>query len=228
MKGSITGLVPVKGSSERVKRKNLRDFAGTSIYEVKLNQLKEAEGFEDIIVSSEDKIILEIAKNNGFNIHKRDPKYSTSQIPMSEVYSYIASEIEGENIAWINVTNPLADPKIYSEAIKIYHEMDEKYDCLLSSTKIQENFFYKDKPINFKPFPWPRSQDLNPLVSLTFTINILKRENMISWGSCVGSSPYFYYLDKVESWDIDDQADFDFCEMIYKKKLHIPQVHKEK
>tara|TARA_B100001027_G_C16260337_1_gene329080 strand:- start:479 stop:1144 length:666 start_codon:yes stop_codon:yes gene_type:complete len=218
MKGSITGLVPVKGSSERVKRKNLRDFAGTSIYEVKLNQLKEAEGFEDIIVSSEDKIILEIAKNNGFSTHKRDPKYSTSHIPMSEVYSYIASEIDGENIAWINVTNPLAGPKIYSEAIKIYHDMDEKYDCLLSSTKIQENFFYQEKPVNFKPFPWPRSQDLNPLVSLTFTINILKRNNMIKWGSCVGNSPYFYFLDKLNSWDIDDQTDFDFCEFLFKQR----------
>tara|TARA_S200000501_G_scaffold374272_1_gene423414 strand:- start:1145 stop:1810 length:666 start_codon:yes stop_codon:yes gene_type:complete len=218
MKGSITGLVPVKGNSERVKRKNLRDFAGTSIYEVKLNQLKEAEGFEDIIVSSEDKIILEIAKKNGFSTHKRDPKYSTSHIPMSEVYSYIASEIDGENIAWINVTNPLAGPKIYSEAIKIYHEMDEKYDCLLSSTKIQENFFYQEKPINFIPFPWPRSQDLNPLVSLTFTINILKRNNMIKWGSCVGNSPYFYFLDKLNSWDIDDQTDFDFCEFLFKQR----------
>tara|TARA_B100001063_G_scaffold247388_1_gene294196 strand:- start:17614 stop:18300 length:687 start_codon:yes stop_codon:yes gene_type:complete len=228
MKGSITGIVPVKGSSERVKQKNLRDFAGTSIYEIKLNQLKEAEGFEDIIVSSEDETVLEIAKNNGFNIHNRDPKYSTSHIPMSEVYSYIAAEIGGENIAWINVTNPLAGPKIYSEATKKYHDIDKKYDCLLSSINLQENVFYQGKPINFSPYPWPKSQDLQGLASLTFTINILKRKDMIKWGSCVGESPYFYYLDKIESWDIDDQADFDFCEMIYKKKLHIPKAHKEK
>ena len=28
MKGSVVGLIPVKGSSDRVKQKNLRDFAG--------------------------------------------------------------------------------------------------------------------------------------------------------------------------------------------------------
>ena len=82
----------------------------------------------------------------------------------------------------------------------------------------KENVFYNGKPVNFSPSPWPRSQDLYGLASLTFTINILKREDMISWGSCVGSSPYFYYLDKLESWDIDDQTDFDFCEFLYKKK----------
>ena len=42
---------------------------------------------------------------------------------------------------------------------------------------------------------------------------------MVNWGSCVGNSPYFYYLDRVESWDIDDQEDFDYCEMIYNKKI---------
>tara|TARA_B100001142_G_scaffold235696_1_gene234112 strand:+ start:678 stop:1364 length:687 start_codon:yes stop_codon:yes gene_type:complete len=228
MKGDIVGLIPVKGSSDRVKQKNLRDFAGSSLLEVKLNQLKEAKGFADLIVSSEDKTILEISKKNGFNIHERKPEYSTSDVPMSEVYSYIASEIHGENIAWINVTNPLSETEVYTEAAKQYHEIDSSFDCLLSSINLQENVFYKGKPVNFTPYPWPKSQDLQGLVSLTFTINILKREDMIRWGSCVGESPYFYYLDKVESWDIDDQADFDFCEMIYKKKLDIPQVHKEK
>ena len=40
--------------------------------------------------------------------HLRDKYFSTSKVPMSEVYSYIASEIEGDYIAWINVTNRCA------------------------------------------------------------------------------------------------------------------------
>ena len=52
----------------------------------------------------------------------------------------------------------------------------KKYDCLLSAIETRENFFYKEKPINFKRTPWPRSQDLKPLVSLPFVINILKRK----------------------------------------------------
>lgn len=217
MKGSVVGLIPVKGSSDRVKQKNLRDFAGSSLLEVKLSQLKEAEGFEDLIVSSEDRDVLRVAEKNGFNVHIRDPKYSTSDVPMSDVYSYIASEIGGENIAWINVTNPLAGPHIYTKALKLFHEMDASHDCLLSSINLQENLFYQGIPVNFSPYPWPKSQDLQGLNSLTFVINILKRIDMISWGSCVGNSPYFYDLDKIDSWDIDDQADFDFCEFMYKR-----------
>ena len=34
---------------------------------------------------------------------------------MSEVYRNIASEISGEFIAWINITNPLISHEIYEE-----------------------------------------------------------------------------------------------------------------
>ncbi|MEK9569879.1 MAG: hypothetical protein VW124_12790 [Paracoccaceae bacterium] len=217
MDKKIVGLIPVKGSSERVPMKNLRKFGDTSLYELKLSQLSQAKGFDEIIVSSEEERILSIAKAHGFGIHERDPKYSTSDIPMSEVYSYIASEIAGENIAWINVTNPLADSACYTGAVDAYKKMDDEYDCLLSVSEVQDYILYQGVPVNFKPKPWPKSQDLKGMVELTFVINILKRQKMVEWGSCVGANPYFYHLSKIESWDIDFQEDFDFCEMMHNK-----------
>ena len=43
---------------------------------------------------------------------------------MSEVYSYVASEVGGENVAWVNVTNPFADNKIYDSAAKNYLKLN--------------------------------------------------------------------------------------------------------
>ena len=136
---------------------------------------------------------------------------------MSEVYSYLGSSIEGEHIAWINVTNPLAESKIYDKAVELYKKNINKYDCLLSAIETRENFFFKKKTINFSRSPWPRSQDLDPLISLPFVINILKKKNLIKWGSCVGKKPFFYILDNITAKDIDNKEDFMFCEMIYKK-----------
>jgi N-acylneuraminate cytidylyltransferase len=218
MHKEIVGLVPVKGNSERVPMKNLRKFSNTSLYELKLEQLSKVVGFEKIIVSSEEEKILSIAEQKGFDIHERDPKYSTSDVPMSDVFSYIASEIEGENIAWINVTNPLADSDCYTNAIKAYREMDDKYNCLLSVSEVQDYLFYEGIPVNFNPYPWPKSQDLSGVLGMTFVINILKRQDMVDWGSCVGSSPFFYLLDKLDSLDIDFQDDFHFCEMVHNKR----------
>jgi len=218
MKLEIVGIIPVKANSERVKKKNLRKFANTNLLELKLKQLNKTNNFKKFIVSSESMKILKIAKKYGFETHLRDAYYSTSKVPMSEVYSYVASAVNAKHIAWINVTNPLADSSIYDKAALLYIKNNKKYDCLLSAKENRENFFYKKKQVNFKRSPWPRSQDLKPLLSLPFVINILKKKDLVKWGSCVGKKPYFYIVDPLKSTDIDDQHNFDFCETVYKKK----------
>lgn len=215
----VIGIVPVKANSERVKKKNLRKFGNTNLYELKLNQLKKTKNFKYIVVSSEDKQVLSIAKKKGFKTHLRDSYYSTSTVPMSEVYSYIGASIkDAEHVAWINVTNPLAESKIYDNAVNLYKKNFKNHDCLLSAIEVRENFFFKKKPLNFPRSPWPRSQDLEPLISLPFVINILKKNDLIKWGSCVGKKPFFYILDNITAKDIDNPEDFQFCETIYKKK----------
>ena len=219
VKKDIVALIPVKGNSERVKKKNLRKFGNSNLLKLKISQIKKSKCFSKIIVSSEDEKVLKIAQKNNLDIHYRDPYYSTSKVPMSEVYSYIASEIEGENIAWINVTNPLSGHEIYNEAAKIYSKMPKKFDCLLSAVENKQNFFYKNQRVNFERSPWPRSQDLDPLVSLSFVINILKRKNMVKWGSCVGKKPKFFFVNPILSIDIDDNNSFKLSEIIHKNKL---------
>ena len=64
---------------------------------------------------------------------------------MSEVYKYIASSIKDEHVAWINVTNPLTDHKIYDQAALCYKKINfKKYDYLLSAIKIKKIFFTKE------------------------------------------------------------------------------------
>ena len=216
---NVTAIVPVKGDSERVRNKNKRSFHDTSLLELKLNQLIKIQGLKEIIVSSEDDECLKIADSMGVSKHKRDPKFSTSFVPMSEVYSYLGSKCNSENILWAQVTNPLVGTGYYQKALEKYDETSGSYDCLLSVSKVKDYIFYKGKPIGFKPNPWPRSQDLKEIFKLTFCINILKTENLIEWGSLVGKKPYFYEINSLESWDIDTQEDFDFCEMIYKHSM---------
>jgi len=212
----MTALIAVKGNSERIEKKNIRPFYNTNLLELKLSQLSEVKGIDSIIVSSENEKCLSIAEKNGVKTHFRDKYYSKSSVPMSEVYSYLASEVKGENIIWVPVTNPLADKEVYENAIETYKKMGRKYDCLLSACELKDYVFFKNEPIGFKVNPWPRSQDLNDLTVLNFVVNILKRSDMVKWGSLVGHKPLFYFLDRIISWDIDFQEDFDFCEMLYK------------
>jgi N-acylneuraminate cytidylyltransferase len=217
-KYNIVAVIGVKGNSERVPKKNIRPFADTTLLELKIKQLINSRSVDKIIVSSESETALNIASSfDEVLVHKRDHYYSTSHVPMSEVYSHVASEIECEHIMWSQVTSPLTGPNIYKDAINTYKNLDKKFDCLLSCVNINEYLLKDHKPINFTRTPWQKSQDLKDVKALSFSINILKKENLIKWGSLVGLNPYYIELDKETSMDIDDIHDFNLCESIYKK-----------
>ena len=112
---------------------------------IKLLQLKKTNCFKKIIISSENKKILNYAKNNGFSTHLRDNYFSTSKVPMSEVYRNIASEIDGDYIAWINVTNPLCDTYIYQNAVKKFNKILKNMTKFLSAVKISRIIFLRKK-----------------------------------------------------------------------------------
>ena len=214
-------LIAVKGNSERISKKNIRPFGDTSLLELKLKQLLKSNCVEKIVVSSESKDVLNIAESfEDVLIHRRDSFYSSSEVPMSEVYTHLASEMNCENIMWVPVTNPLTVPRIYKEAVRSFESLDNEYDCLLSCVRINEYLLKDYKPVNFTRNPWLRSQDLDGYHALSFAVNILKRENMMKWGSLVGKNPFYMVLSREESKDIDFPDDFEFCEYLYNKNRY--------
>ena len=127
----FTALIAVKGNSERIPKKNIRSFAKSTLLEIKLNQILENNLFKNILVSSESDEVLDICKKFKINIHKRDPYFSTPDVPMSEVYEYLANQVHTQFIAWIPVTSPLVDNFFYKKAINIFKKMDHNmYDSL--------------------------------------------------------------------------------------------------
>ena len=203
-RGKITALIAVKANSDRVENKNIRPFADSNLLEVKLAQIQSLDIFDEVIVSSESDVVLSMCESYNVTTHKRDPFYSTSEVPMSDVYEYLAQLVTTEYIAWIPVTNPLVDGQIYKNAVSAFNSMDHNvYDSLLSVSGVQEYLYYNDKPLNFTLDPWQRSQDLVGTCAINFAINILSRKNMIDLRATVGRVPYFFTIDKSIALDID-------------------------
>ncbi|KKM68628.1 hypothetical protein LCGC14_1459020, partial [marine sediment metagenome] len=208
-------------NSERLSGKNLRIFVNKlSLYEHKLKQLKDVKDlpFDRIIVSSEDKLVLALAIKYGFQGHRRDPKYSTSDVPMSDVYRYIANEVPGDDIAWINVTNPLVTAHHYKNALFAWKAIKETHESLLSVYKVQKYLWTIEGDPLFTPYPHPRSQDLEETYAQSFAINICRRESLIKNGTFATDTPYFFEMDKYTSTKIDYQEDLDFCRILWKRK----------
>ena len=214
----VKALVAVRSGSMRVQNKNIRPFAGSSLLEVKLNQLKRIPNLDGIVVNSNDGQRLEIAEKMGCETVKRDPYYASNEVSMSDVYENMAQQMDTDIIAYINVTNPLLKDETIIAAIDKYKELAAagQYDSLNSAHLIKEFMFVDNKPINYDLKHQPRSQDLPDIAALNFAVSIISKEKMIANKNVVGEKPFIYIIDEVEATDIDNQIDFDFAEFMYK------------
>lgn len=221
----IKALVAVRSGSVRVKNKNIRPFAGSTLLEVKLAQLKRIQSLDGIVVNSNDSQMLDIARNMGCETVLRDPYYASNSVSMSDVYKNMAENCECDTIAYINATNPLLEDETIERAIAEYKRLLEsnQFDSLNSAHLIKEFLFKDNLPINYDLRHQPRSQDLPDIAALNFAINIISRERMIECKNVVGYHPNIYLIDEVEATDIDNPIDFEFAEFVYKRKYNITE-----
>ena len=210
----LKALIPVRAGSERVKNKNIKPFAGTSLLEIKINQLLRIDKVDEVCVNSECDEMLEIASKLGATPVKRDPFFATSSVPMNDVYEDFAKNIDADHVLYTNVTSPLVSDKTYIDCIDKYFSLTD-HDSLNTVTLLKENLWLDGKPINYDPSSHPRSQDLPDIVYLNFAISIIPRKLMLRHKNIIGRKFFPYILGKIESVDIDDIDDFDLAEVLF-------------
>lgn len=216
----IKALVAVRSGSVRVKNKNIRPFAGSTLLELKLEQLQRIPLLDGIVVNSNDDTMLKMAASMGCETVKRDPYYASNEVSMSEVYKNMAQNMDCDVIAYINVTNPLIKDETLIRAIQTYKEeaLHNTCDSLNSAHLIKEFLFENNLPINYDLRHQPRSQDLPDILALNFAVNIISRERMIESRNVVGFKPKLFVIDELEATDIDNPLDFEFAEYVYQKQ----------
>lgn len=215
--GKITCVIPVRSGSIRCKNKNIRQFNDTNLLVNKINILKQVEEIDNIIVSSNCDQMLEIAKQCGVNIEKRDPYYARSETTGSELYKYISNVCDNEILCYANVVAPLVTVENIKNMIKIYR--NKNYDSVSSVINLKHFMWKNNKPFNFNTQNTPRSQDLDNIYSPTFGVMIIDKKYVYDTTSLIGYNPYFYELSQIEGIDIDTNYDFIVAELLYKNNL---------
>lgn len=214
--GTIKALIAVRSGSMRVENKNIRDFCGSSLLEVKLKQLMQVSQLDGVVVNSNDDEMLAVASRLGAQAVKRDEYYASNTVSMSEVYRNMAYHTECDHIMYANATNPLTDVPLYEEAIRQYRKSGDDTDSLVSVCDVKEFLWQNGLPLNYDPLNQPRSQDLPDIVKLNFAISILPRDLMITKMNVVGNRPAFFRMNETDALDIDTELDFLMAAYLYK------------
>ena len=114
----IIAVVPVRKGSQRVKNKNFKKFCGKNLLEYKIDILKKVRNIDDIIVNTDSKRAILIAKKLKVNFFRRENYFASSKCTNSEFWSNIASVTPSKYILFTHCTSPMIKVKTYEQTIK--------------------------------------------------------------------------------------------------------------
>ncbi|MDY3113412.1 MAG: acylneuraminate cytidylyltransferase family protein [Helicobacter sp.] len=212
----VVAVVPVKQNSSRLANKNILPFAGSTLLEYKINQLKQVESLSEIIVSSDSDDMLKMALRQGVSVDRRPLCYANESRPFGEFVEYLADMIIEKcgvesHLLWACCTSPLVSVKRYKEAISLYFKYLGEFDSLISVYKWRHYMFDKAGPMNFKRGAGHvNSQELPAFDLFTCGILLCPIVKAKEWKYNFGLKPYRFELNQVESVDIDTEFDY-YC-----------------
>lgn len=221
----IAFFLPTRKGSERVKNKNTRSFAGIEggLVENKIRQLLSTKHVDEIILSTNDEVCMEVAQkfalDSRLRIVARPDNLCLSSTNLQDLICYVPTITDADHILWGHVTTPLAGANEYDKGIELYlSKLHEGYDSLVGVTELKNFLLNREGKLinNTTNIPWPRTQDLEPLYEINHTMFLAKREVYIKQKNRIGVNPMLHVMDEIHSFDIDWEDDFTIAEVMYK------------
>lgn len=217
----ITAVIPVRKGSQRVKDKNLRPFAGTSLLEVKIKALLQVPEIDSIVVNTNSEAAIEFVEEEyaGTKVtyHRREEYYASSQCSGSEFFKHLGEVTDTDIFIYAPCTSPFVKPETFSACIKKFLEDNGEHDCVSTVSSVKEFLWLDGKAINYDPLNAPNSQNLPDVVALNFGATVVKREDLIKNHNIIGKKPDFVITSDIEAVDIDTPLDFYIAEQLYIK-----------
>lgn len=231
---SVVAIIPARGGSKRIPRKNLYNFNGKPMIEWTINAALEAQIFDEVFVSTDDMEIAEFAQHFGLEVpFLRDAHFDDHSTVSEATISALNDLRKFSNKDFDYVVQLMPNcPLRGSREIKLAWSnfMKNKCDFQISSFKFGwMNPWWaatvsKDGVPNqiFDGANLKRSQDLPDLYCPTGAIWVANVNKLIDQGTFYGDGHKFFEINWKHAVDIDDFDDFEFADLIF-KQLNMPR-----
>lgn len=217
-------IITARGGSKRITRKNIKEFMGKPMIAYAIEAAINSKIFDEIMVSTEDLEIAEIAKKYGANVpFMRSEKTASDTATTFDVIDEVINRYkkngkEFENLCCIYPCVPFLNPETLRQA---YVKMQE-YNAVMPVCKYSVPIEWAMKIENGLLIPNDRklqnmrSQDIEPKYYDVGMFYFCKVKNMYEHNSLMPDSTFAYIMDEIECQDIDTLEDWQMAELKYK------------
>jgi CMP-N-acetylneuraminic acid synthetase len=214
---SFTAILPIKFNSERVPRKNFRDFLGLPLYLHIIRNLLEVQPITKIVINTD-------APMSEFDHKIDDPRIEFSKRPeyllgetvsMNSIIEYEINRTGDDLFFMTHTTNPLLSSSTIHRMLQMYNLENSNNDSVVSVSKFFGRFLdIKGHPLNHNPVSLLRTQDLEPVLFENSCGYVFSKQSFSNAKSRIGSNPLFFETPKLESVDIDEEDDWKIAEAL--------------
>ncbi len=219
-------IIPARGGSKRIPRKNILPFLGKPILAYSIEAALECNLFSEVMVSTDDIEIAELARQYGANIpfyrsEKTSDDYATTFDVLDEVLAnYQNSGKSFDNLCCIYPCAPFVNCQKLRTSYKILCDggFETVIPVVAYSFPIQRSFTVKENRLSYKypEFEKTRSQDLEIMYHDTGQFYWCKVTSLLEHKSLITGNTGSLILSELEVQDIDNLSDWQMAELKYK------------
>ncbi|MEX1189854.1 MAG: acylneuraminate cytidylyltransferase family protein [Bacteroidia bacterium] len=224
-KSKVIAIIPARGGSKRIPRKNIIPFMGKPLIAWTIEAAQKAGIFDRIIVSTDDPEIAEISVQLGAEVPQLRDLAADDHAPVSEATLHTLNQLESAGDSFDVVVQLFAVCPLRTSATILdafNHFNKENLDFLISCYKYtwMNPWWAVTLDKHQKP-SWvfdntkKRSQDLPELYSPTGAIWIAKVKSLQLSKNFYGPEHIFWEMDWKQSVDIDNYEDLDLAEALF-------------
>jgi len=214
MESRNVALVPLRGGSKSIPKKNIKIIGGQPLCAWTLQAAHNSRRIDQVYVSTDSEEIKSVVSGLDMNVKiiDRPSALATDEATTESVMLHFLKAVPSfDNLVTIQATSPLLESWHLDEALENFEA--EGHDSLLSVVRTKR-FFWQDDgtPLNYDPLNRPRRQDF-PGVLLENGAFYITKSSLLAKSKCrLGGDIGFYEMPEESATEIDEPGDWDVAE----------------
>lgn len=230
----IVAIIPARGGSKGIERKNIRVIAGLPLIAHSILSAKEVKLIDRVIISTDDSEIAKVARDYSAEVIFR-PEELCGDIIMPDfallhVLDYLKQNenYEPDLVVFLQPTSPLRKPHAIEDAIQTLQRKDA--DSLFSGCAVHGFVWRTNKDGDVSSFSYdyanrPRRQDAPKDFIENGSIYVFKPWVLRKNNNRLGGKIAMYEMSAVESFQIDEPNDLLLIEHLMSYEQQIKKIH---
>jgi len=206
--------IPIKENSQRVPKKNFREFLGKPLWEHTIDKLKD---FEVVVDTDSHDIMMGCLKKPWVTAYWRPSELRGDAVSVVDlIKNYFGVDYDDEQwICQLHVTSPFLKVKHLESLRKEIQNCE--YDSKFSVDVIQNRFWRNEEygivPVNHNPMKLEQTQDL-PRYYMENSYLYLFKKSVLKYGNRIGKNPKMLPIEFPYNLDIDTEKDWNLIKTL--------------